>query len=227
MKNNVKIFPYQEYPADLTPWDSFLLSHTKRKLQYLFSNLNEEAISVCTDITEIMSKKKKKQSLCGSRNDFTQWEKKENYVTEDTLKMHLSPEALNKISNESAYYIRNIYYTISFANIMSYIYQDLGKNLFQYKYMLNHPKCVVTLLWRSGLCDPVIQRAMLAVVLLLAGAPMPDRLRGRVQTKTNIWSSRLGVDTRKGIQPQKKKKKNPAPSHFITLSFTILNNAKK
>lgn len=157
MENNVKIFPYQEYPADLTPWDSFLFSYTKRKLQYLFSNLNEEAVSVCTDITEIMSKKKKKNSPSVVPEMISlNGKKKENYVTEDTLKMHLSPEALNKISNESAYYIRNIYYTISFANITSYMYQELGKNLFQYKYMLNHPKCVVTLLWRSGLCDPVI-----------------------------------------------------------------------
>ncbi|KAL0188422.1 hypothetical protein M9458_015521, partial [Cirrhinus mrigala] len=56
------------------------------------------------------------------------------------------------------------------------------------------PQWITTLPWLGGLCVSVTQRAMLAgASMLLAGPPMPEWSKGRGQTKSGPWSSRLGV----------------------------------
>jgi hypothetical protein len=51
---------------------------------------------------------------------------------------------------------------------------------------------VSTLSWWWGLSAPKTLRAMPAVAYLLVGSPMPDRSRGRSQTKRDILVLQVG-----------------------------------
>jgi hypothetical protein len=80
----------------------------------------------------------------------------------------------------------------------------------------------------------MVLTAMLAVVQLLAGSPMPDRSKVMIQTKRDTWSSRLGglgvgltTPPHKNIYETFKKGTNSPPRAVALMMMMMMVIAQK